>query len=247
MTMTRRTSSSNPYASLSTSIGGFWPINDASFGNRLDTSGNGNTLSDTATDIAKGSGNGPGSRDCGVLGTNLDGADAASLKMGVGAWSGQIWVYPTTLSLSGGTDYGIGSKDPNGGSAGWVLRMKGSGGALLFIVRQSSGSDCIRITTVTNLLTANAWNHVVFGIDGTNGFIAVNNGTRETQAQTGTGANETNHLFWGRDSAATFLGVGAANSRIALAGFWQKALSTTEQGQLYNSGNGLSLLNGTWS
>jgi hypothetical protein len=84
-------------------------------------------------------------------------------------------------------------------------------------------------------LSTGIWYHIVGTYDGTNLKVYVN-GTAYTTAETGSlNTYSTNVEIGHYVPGSTF-----TNGSIDEVGIWNRALSTTEVGQLYNSGNGLA-------
>lgn len=208
---------------LSDNLVAYYSLEEAS-GTRVDATGRGNDLTPTAT---------PGSTtgkvgDC----INLVRASAQFLSrastsdlQASGSFSFSVWVL---LNTAGINQY-ILSKW--GGSTNEYILRATSGNRFEWIV----GATTITANTFGAPTTA-TWYHICCGYDAaaTQGYISINNGTRDVNNSVaaptvGTSVFRLGHVSFGADYW---------NGYVDECGKWARALSTTDQADLYNSGNG---------
>jgi hypothetical protein len=142
----------------------------------------------------------------------------------------QFWFNPTTLSGGGRVSNTVVEKWNSGTSRGWSFAVDLTG-SVSFVHAAAA-----TLTTAAGLITTGSFHHIAVIANGTTIKIYVNNVER---ASTAFVANTlvTNVLRVG-DSTAAVSPVDGVTDELAL---WNRALSTTELSQLYNSGAGLSI------
>lgn len=138
-------------------------------------------------------------------------------------FSTTAWIYPT-----GSPTYGeILNKDQN-----YILRYEPDGRIDCLVYAAGSFEPRVTSTTAAPL---NTWTHLACTWDGTSLKLYVNNGTPVTGTKTGAVSGATTPLYMGQASSGnTFKG------NIDEVTVWNKPLSATEVGLLYNSGNGVA-------
>ena len=160
-----------------------------------------------------------------------------------------VWIYPTAgtpqiifnnIAYSSGTIH-----------KGWQLAINNISGA-------QSGKITFSINTTptnstdwqfsTTSLTNNSWNHVVIKrVSSVNTYCWVN-GVSQAYSLSGVGANITTNPVYhttqyvvmgaGKQLSGTVGAYLANGSKLDAVNIWQKALTTSEITELYNSGNG---------
>lgn len=211
---------------------------DESSGNASDSFG-GNT--GTVTNITYSAGK---INNCAVFnGTSSDisvPVGVYSLFDGTKSWTISAWVYPTNLT-GNHTIFRNSSGDANNGFNSGVSFF--SSASNINILRANGGSSVANQSTAT--LTINTWNYVTATYDGTNVSLYINAGTPFTQANAISGVTAVLGRFgrWVELSTSYYWWAG----NIDETAFYNRALTSTEVSQLYNSGAGLQYGQGAFT
>jgi trimeric autotransporter adhesin len=214
----------------------YWKLEESS-GTRADEIG-GHTLTDNNTVTGATGKLGNAAQFTAANSEWLSVADHADFAFTT-AFSGQAWIYPDSVTgnheIAGQWNWG---SDP-----GWSIRLAGA--ELLCLIAASSGDlgSNYGQTTDASLSTA-TWYHVVWVYDGSGANNAAKlkiylDGTQKTLSFTGTIPTSlqgpTTDVVLGR-----FTGIGNYwSGRQDAVGLWSRALTSTEDTTLYNSGAGL--------
>jgi hypothetical protein len=151
-----------------------------------------------------------------------------------------LWVKPSSFATGGSPDYAqtvIGRAVSDTTNGHWSIQTNGTGKIQLRI--RDDGSSVY--TTSTTTLSTGTFYHVVAGVDDSNNtFIYVNGGTSEdTDALSGNSYDLSASVYFGRSgngSPYTYYFDGDIDE----ACIFNRALTESEVGQLYNSGSGLA-------
>jgi hypothetical protein len=158
---------------------------------------------------------------------------------GATPFSFSTWSNQTTLANDG---YLISHIKATANNEGYVLQIDNTGKVLFYIGDNNTGSSLLYLTTPTSSITTGAWYNVVVTYDGTktpSGTKIYINGTSQTL--TTVFNNFTGSSAW---SGPFHVGSRESNS-INFAGtidevaIFNRALTSTEVTELYNSGNGV--------
>jgi hypothetical protein len=144
------------------------------------------------------------------------------------------WINLTNLTQTG-NDTGTLSKANAAQSYEWISWYRASDHKL-YVGASSNGTTLVSVAWSTPV-TASAWYFVAGGWDGSNVWISVNGGARQTvQLVAGSLATTTNGLFVGLESGSG----GWFNGKMDEIGVWiGRDLTDAEVVQLYNGGAGL--------
>jgi hypothetical protein len=128
--------------------------------------------------------------------------------------------------------------DCTGNNTGYRISLYGGGGFGFIFGNGSSIIDAYIGAAATGNLYDNAWHHIVLTWDGTTVKCYFNNTNDPTENETW--SNTISH-----DAADIYIGSNSSNIRhyegsLDEFGIWNRALTITEIGLLYNSGAGLS-------
>jgi hypothetical protein len=212
---------------LNDSLVAYWNM-DAASGNETDQTGRGNTLVDFNTVTSAAGKVGTSRHFASASSERFSIADNADMSLGADqSFTFAAWLWLDTLVGSEGiftkvVDAGVGDE--------WELKVNGGGTITLRVANGSSSA------TVGNHFPATgAWIFLVVGHDAANDllFYKVNNGSLVTAAWTGGTQNTGATVYMGYSIAASYF-----NGRMDEAGWWKRALTETEMGELYNSGSG---------
>jgi hypothetical protein len=213
---------------LTTSLAHYWKLDEAAGTTRVDFVGSDN-LTDTNT---VGQGTGVGSTGNAALFTrtsnqNLAHATATDLEINSADWSLALWVKTTNAAT-----YQV----PIGKwTNSWLIDLNGS--KLDFYI--NGGSTYV---TTTGSLSSNTWYFIyVYYKHGTGIGISINNGTANTASYTGSSNSGSDTFYVGRDQSVSDNWDGL----ICQVGMWNKVLVAQELTDLYNSGNGQTMIAGT--
>lgn len=218
-----------------TSLTAYWKLDEAS-GTRNDSHGS-NHLTDNNTVTAATAKLGtyaaeftPGNQEYLSLADNAD-LSVSDIDFAFSLW---LYIYDAT-----GT-YGILSKDGSNGATGgcYELRLGDTSRRLTWLIRQSGGGDCARVTADNfGNLSSNTWYHVVVWHDAVNNVAGISiNGTANTVSTTGTPFDNGGIFALGAHSYLSQY----YNGRIDEVGFWKRMLTSQERSDLYNGGAGLA-------
>lgn len=90
-------------------------------------------------------------------------------------------------------------------------------------------------TTFTSILTASAWNHIVFIADGSNVTAYKNGSSFGTQTMSLSGSQTPTNSYFATDNAQSTFGV----TKLDEIGIWNCTLTSAQVTSLYNGGAGL--------
>lgn len=168
-----------------------------------------------------------------IMPDNADMSMGAGVRMNVSCWiylnSNNYDIYDIILKSVGPSNYE------------WGLAYRGSTGSpanvLEFFVTSDGtlGTYAFVQGTTFGQLSINTWYFIEAGYDGTNLYISVNNGVRDTTAFSADIFNGTSGVGIGdRDnSAGRFM-----DGRIDAVGLWKRSLTAFEVAKLYKGGAG---------
>lgn len=229
--------------SLTTSLIAYWKMDESS-GNAADSSGSGFNLTNNNSIVF----------DAGLInngadtGTNLTSqyfSIANNLGIAGTAVTISLWIKLNTEIPSG--QYRLACQYESSSQTQYRIQYEFNAGTRrIGFVRGTSGtSDDIAYKTVT-LGTSN-FVHVVLVYDSTNVFGYINNVASGTTASSGTGSSSTANFFGMLSNFNESTGATANDgvnqffvpAHLDEVGIWSRSLSSTEVGQLYNSGVGL--------
>ena len=217
-------------SSLNVGLISFWNLEEAS-GTRADAVGS-NNLTDNNT-VTQAAGKILNAAQFTAANSEyLSIADNAALSVGDISFTVSAWIYLDSL----GADRTVLSKD--NGAGVYDLRVTNTN-RVLWLVRQSGGADCGRVTATNfGALSASTWYHVVayHDADANEVGVVINSGTPQTASTTGTPFDDSVAFAVGRHSDGSFPQYW--NGRIDAVGFWKKKLSTSEIATLHNAGSG---------
>lgn len=222
----------DPYSSISNGLVAYWKMDETSAGSsavsRLDSSGNGNTLTDVSPYAASGVGRFGNAVNLVSANTEfLYSTDNPDLSTGNIDWTISTWVYlSTTASQDIASKYGAGT----GADKEWILKTTGASMASLVWYTDNAGSNQAVTASNFGALSQNTWYFIMAYHNASNNTIgiSVNNSIPNTQPATG-----------GNDGAGNFYaGYNAAglNGRLDDLRIYKRILSPYEAEQLYNWG-----------
>ncbi len=222
-------------STLLNGIVSYWKLDEAS-GNAIDATGNGNNLINNNV-VAYSPAVINNGADGGVTNTNKDLSILSNLGITNGAISISLWVKLNTEITA--SYYAFIAKDDSATSVTYsILYSYNSGIRELWFLRRNNGvSDASIFNTIT--LGTTTFNHIVLTYDGTTLLAYVNNVSVGSIVASGTGSsstpNQTNLLSFSDGSNAHQLFSPAVEDE---TGIWNRALTSTEVTELYNSGAG---------
>ncbi len=205
---------------LLTGLTAWWKLDETAGNSRLDSSGNGKTLTETGGTVGTVTGViGLAATFTGV-GTHY--LDRAASLFTAAPFSVAAWINPTDFAST----------------YDWV--MQSFSGTQRQGIQTSSGTGVVQFVTggtiISSLaaLTAGVWQHVACTNDGTTSSVYINGTLNNSGASTPnfTSVNRTNIGARGNG------GLGAVGS-VDLAGYWTRVLTAAEVAALYNNGAGL--------
>ncbi|OGH33280.1 MAG: hypothetical protein A3A47_01410 [Candidatus Levybacteria bacterium RIFCSPLOWO2_01_FULL_37_20] len=215
-------------SSLSDGLVGYWKMDEAS-GNRSDSSGNGNTLTDNNTVTANPGKFGNAGQFTSANTETLSIADNSTVSTGDIDFTISAWVYMDTKS----TDHvAVGKWNDTGSGYDFAIQYLQSSDRFRFVVFPSGGSQTNLEASSFGSPSTSTWHFIMVWHDSVNNTlnIQVNNGTVDSLAHT-TGV---------RDSGSAFV-IGGLNTsqqpwngRIEEVRFYKKVLSAAERTSLYN-------------
>ncbi len=222
-------------SSLNAGLLAYWKMDEAS-GNRMDSSGSVQTLTDNNT-VASTTGKiGSAIVIASGVAEFLSRLDSATLSIGTTAsFTFDGWVFPTSVA----ENFNILAKGSDISSGSFEYRIYHPT-ATSIRFRVSNGTTTAETTSATGSCPLNTWTYFRATLDKSLSIIELelnNNGTLLQAAMASNGC-------W--DSTTTFY-VGNLNNssgyagRIDEVGFWKRTLTTTEQADRYNGGSGMTL------
>lgn len=155
----------------------------------------------------------------------LSKSTSADVEMNGTSFTISCWVYLDTVP--GGED--LITKWTS--SADQSFNLSINAGVPFFAVRNAANSATVEVMSSVTLTTG-TWYFIVAGLDIANNivFVQVNNGTRDTLANTGGIRNGTSRFIIGARNDPT----GFFNGRVDEVGIWKRILTTNELSVLYN-------------
>jgi hypothetical protein len=211
---------------------------DEASGSALDATGNGLSLVQYGGNGVVGSSTSGIINGCrswnGTSNVSFHDTNAAHFSPGASHLSFSYWINLTNLAQIG-NDTGTLSKANAGRSYEWISWYRASDHKL-YVGASSNGTTLVSVAWSTPV-TASAWYFVAGGWDGSNVWISVNGGARQTvQLLAGSLATTANGLFVGLESGSG----GWFNGKMDEIGVWiGRDLTDAEVVQLYNGGAGL--------
>ena len=207
---------------LTTGLQAYWKLDESS-GNAADSSGNGNTLTNTgSTTYVSALINNGASFDT----TNKRLSSSTNVNFDWnGDYSWSLWVNVNSFSTTG---YFLDHVTSIGASRRAIIYYDTSGKFRVF----ASGNEAFGASG----FSSGAWHHIVVTKSSVNWLIYVDN-----VLQNSTTSNSISYTGDTVCIGAPYDTFGAnANAKIDEIGTWNRALNTTEIAQLYNGGAGLS-------
>lgn len=233
-------------STLNNNLVSYWALNESSDGSsnvtRNDSVGS-NNLTSTGN-VASGTGkNSNGASFSQSVAQILLKSSPTSLGVGTGDFTMSLWLYRTAAFTSSHI-VGRWASQPN-----WGYILFGNNTTNIMLYVSSNGWDATSVG-LTNYNSGNipesTWVHIVCGRGNGKIFISGNNSTRNE-------ANYTNSI---NDGGTAGFGVGNGDGKakgdghvgiIDEVGFWSRELTTSECGELYNTGSGKFPTNGFFS
>lgn len=212
----------------------YWSLGEAS-GTRNDSHST-NHLTDTNSNVTQQTGkvgNAAGFAP-GPPHTSLNRADNASLSVADIDFTWAFWLY-----MNNTTGYQAFISKDSSSNAGIEIRRESGFTQPLFLIRQSNGTDCLRLQHAAfGTMSTATWYFILCYHDAVNnqGGILVNTALT-TGATSGTPADESATLRFGQNTATTD---GELNGRLDEVAFWKRMLTADERTWLYNGGSGRS-------
>jgi len=152
------------------------------------------------------------------------------------SWSISLWLY---LNSYPSTDYTrfASIQGPTTGQFSTAFCMRTSGKIYVQINKTNQVSYQFTSSATLSLST---WYHIVILCDGTQAKLYINNSFDSSATKTISGtANSNGSIGINRDE---YEAQSQMNCRIDECGFWNKVLTTTEIADLYNNGNGQTMI-----
>ncbi len=167
--------------------------------------------------------------------------NSSSLDIGTSDWSFSCW-FKTTATLSSSSNLYTIFSNGSSTTAGIDIILRGGtpwNGILVRLCDGSSYYDFKPESDISSTINNGAWHHLAVTIDRDGDLVIyLDNSVVKTQSITSYWAKNFHHSFEHR--------IGILNYNYSFdgildeIGIWNKALTTSEVSQLYNSGNGLS-------
>jgi hypothetical protein len=168
---------------------------------------------------------------------HLSCADNANLSTGDINFSGDVWIKMESKDVN---KYIVGKL--TGASLEWTVDYLQSSDRFRFYIRSAGGTFVVAVANSLGSPSLAVWYHIYFEHDATNNFvrIRVNNGTTDSVATSGTAPPDTTApLRFG------YVGSGTTqhfDGLIDEAAFWKRVLTSQEQADRYNGGDGNTLI-----
>lgn len=163
---------------------------------------------------------------------------ADSLGIDGGAMSFSCWI-KVAEAPANGTNINIAAQSNAASKTVYDLYYTNAAGVYkLEFVRARQGVAAV-INTFTVTLDIDTWYHVVGSYDGTNIKLYLNNDLKDSDAASGSGTVSPGNNF---DIGANRVEGSIWKGMIDEVGVWAKALSAQEIADLYNSGNGQTMI-----
>jgi len=218
-----------PELTLLDGLVAYWKMEEATAADRLDATGNGNTLEDSSgiNTVAGKIGN------AGLFGGSnfLEISDRPAITPGMGSFSIALWV-----KFGANWTQGVFNKWSSGaGNKEYCLYYGLVPFQLNFIVTNNGGSDNQLDNGYT--VATDQWHFVVCVYDHDAGLIkmSVDGNAFVTKAHTGGIWDGSSPLYFGRDQGGGFM-TGALDE----IGYWNRALTMDEVTTLHNNPNGIT-------
>lgn len=151
------------------------------------------------------------------------------------------WIYITSITLGAGGQYALGKTDmatsapPNFATAGYMIYINTSGSLAFW---QGNGATTAEVVWPT-VPSAGSWYYIVVGYTGSQSFIQVNNGTRQTGSGLTPTAGSQSFIMGGLKGAGGPTIMSGPDAIFDEWGLWlNRALSTADATYLWNGGNG---------
>lgn len=151
------------------------------------------------------------------------------------------WIYVSSITLGGGGQYVIGKTDmtafapPNFATAGYMIYINASGNLAFW---QGNGATSAEVVWPI-VPSYGAWHYIVAGYTGSQSFIQVNNGTRQTGSGLTPTAGSQSFMAGGAKAAGSPTSMSGPDAIFDEWGLWlNRAISTTDASYLYNGGFG---------
>jgi len=145
-----------------------------------------------------------------------------------------LWTKTNTIS---GADDFIYSKDDGINNADIQFRLYRRDAEFYFELGNTAGSSFSTDTSSKGNIATGTWYHIVVTFDGTNLILYLDNSSADTATFSGTRVSATRSAYIsGRPHAGGLYYDGYLDE----IGIWSRALTSTEVGELYNSGDGLA-------
>ena len=236
-----------PPFDLRTGLVGYWTMDEVS-GNRADSSGVGNTLTDNNTVTQGTAKRGTSSAQfASATDESLSHADSASLSLNGNSWTWWMWFYADTL-----VDTSVSTDSPRL-MGKWAdsthkeidVRIDNPGGsaaALKFAVYDGTSTQVGTVTALPTLAVT-TWYFAVGWVDLSAGriFVQVNNGPVASAALSGIPGDSTSALYLGWYEAGTAIDHSAHwNGRIDEVGISKRVYSAAERSRLYAGAAGVT-------
>jgi hypothetical protein len=206
--------------SLVTNIVSYWKFDESS-GNASDATGNGNTATNSGVSYSTGKIN--NGADFEASGSNsMTVADSTSVRV-VNGWSLAGWV--KLESAHNGYIF-----NARYGENGWGIGCNTDRKITVF-----AGSGVFENTIGTTVLSLDTWYHVAVYFNGSTTKLYIN-GTLDSTLNNNNITNPNTALYLGRKATSAD---DYYDGMIDELGVWSRELTSTEVGELYNSGAGL--------
>lgn len=231
--MIRSTASSS---TLTTGLLASWHMEEASGSSKVDSSGSGLTLTDNnaVSQVTGKIGNAIGIAE-GVA-EFLSRVDGSVLSIGTPvSFTFDGWVFPTSVA----ENFNIITKGNDIAAGNFEYRIYHPTQTSIRF-RVSNSTSIAEVTSASGTCPLNTWTHFRATLDIANSRIELelnNNGTLIQAAMASGGCWDSTHPF----------NIGNLNNSSGYAGridevhLWKRVLTTTEQSDLYNSGNGVTI------
>jgi len=216
-------------SSLYADLFGYWKLDEIS-GSRLDSSGNGLTLTDNNTvTSAAGKLHGLAAQFTIATSESLSRANETAIQAGDVDWTWACWIYPDSVGLA--HQYFI---SKGGFAVDYELELSGAD-----LIGQYWNGSYSQVFTIGSAVPAGAWSRIVFWHDSVANTLnlQLNNDTVRSAATVSVATTTTDPLYFGRrGSGGSFYG-----GRIGDMAFWKKALTSAERLEHWNGGSGFAL------
>lgn len=220
---------------LTDSLVAYYKLDEAS-GNASDSSGGGNTLTNTNT-VTYVAGKINNGADFGTANTNKKLTVASNLGITNGAISMSCWVLLNTEIASG--TWGFLQKGNATNHVQYVIAYEYNGGTRRIVFNRQKQNVSNNLVTNTVTMGTSNYYHLVLTYDGTTLEGYVNGSSIGTLATSGDGSGSGLNQF-DIGEGSMFAGTSYASIDADEVGVWSRAITSTEVSELYNSGAGLA-------